>query len=77
MTTLSIFKIVFFVFELIITAVLIEQLYQYFMERLTFSFIKKYIDHETFIKKSRAIFTVMAIIFFAIQLFFITLLLNL
>jgi hypothetical protein len=70
MTILSIFKIVFFVFELIISALLIEQLYQYFMERVTFSFIKKYIDHETFIKKSRAIFTVMAVLFFAIQLFF-------
>ena len=77
MTTLTIFKILFFVFELIISAVLIEQLYQYFIERVTFSFFRNYIDHETFIKKCRAIFTVMAVFFFAIQLFFINLLINL
>lgn len=77
MNTLTIFKILFFVTEFIISAVLIEQLYQYFMERLTTAFIKREIEHTTFVKKSKAVFSIMAVIFFTIQLFFINLLINL
>ena len=77
MTTLSIFKIVFFIFQILISAVLFEQLYQYFMDKLTTAFIKRDIEHDIFIKKSKAVFTVLAVMFFTVQLFFISLLINL